>query len=343
MKYKLLFLLIFVSLLTTRNGFAQSGEVRVSGKVTDAKGAEIPGANVSLVGTTTGVITDVEGKFSLNVPGSQSILRVSFIGYKTAEMTVGNQNAVRCDIGRRFQDIGPAGCGRLRYAEEKGPDGRSKLHRQRNLNLGGATSNVAQAFQGRAAGVQVSQSNSAPGGATIVRVRGGNSISSTNEPLYVVDGFPSETGKDINPNDIEDIQILKDASATAIYGARGANGVVIITTKRGKAGKPTVVFDSYYGIQKVASTYDKMTGLQAMQITNAKNQERGLPPTYTASDLASGINTDWFKLATRDAKVQSYSLTASGGNDDTRVALSLNYFSQDGALKNTDYDRYSFV
>jgi TonB-linked SusC/RagA family outer membrane protein len=341
MKYKLLFFLIFVSLLTTRSGFAQSGEVRVSGKVTDAKGAEIPGANVSLVGTTTGVITDVEGKFSLNVPGSQSVLRVSFIGYKTAEMTVGNRTQFDFTLEEDSKTLDQLVV--VGYGTQKKKDltGAVSSVASGDLNLGGATSNVAQAFQGRAAGVQVSQSNSAPGGTTVVRIRGGNSISSTNEPLYVVDGFPSETGKDINPNDIEDIQILKDASATAIYGARGANGVVIITTKRGKAGKPTVVFDSYYGVQKVSSSYEKMTGLQAMEITNAKNSERGLPPTYTPTDLKSGINNDWFKLATRNASVQSYSLTASGGNEDTRVALSLNYFSQDGALKNTDYDRYS--
>ena len=207
--------------------------------------------------------------------------------------------------------------------------------------MGGATANVAQAFQGRAAGVQVSQSSSAPGGTTVVRIRGGNSISSTNEPLYIVDGFPSESGKEINPNDIEDIQILKDASASAIYGARGANGVVIITTKRGKAGKASISFDTYAGVQKVVNTYDKMTGLQAMQITNAKNAERGLPATFTAQDLASGISNDWFKLSTRNASVQSYSLSASGGDEKTRIAFSLGYFAQNGALKKTDFDRYT--
>ncbi|GGH48530.1 SusC/RagA family TonB-linked outer membrane protein [Dyadobacter endophyticus] len=344
---RLLFTLIFVSLFLSVPGYSQQATVasgdarRVSGTVSDIKGGGIPGANVSVVGTTTGVITDAKGMFSVDVPNSQAVLRFSFIGYKTTEVTVGNKNQFSITMeedSRTLDQLVVVGYG---TQKKKDLTGAVSSIGNESLNLGGATSNVAQAFQGRAAGVQVSQSNSAPGGSTVVRVRGGNSISSTNEPLYVVDGFPSETGKEINPNDIDDIQILKDASATAIYGARGANGVVIITTKRGKTGKPTVTLDSYYGIQKVASSYDKMTGLQAMQITNAKNQERGLPPTYTPTDLASGTNTDWFKLATRDAKVQSYSLTASGGNEDTRVALSLNYFSQDGALKNTDYDRYS--
>lgn len=341
MKLKAILSFIFVALLAIGSSFGQTGEIRVSGTVTDAKGAEIPGANVSLSGTTSGVITDAQGKFALTVPNSQSVLRVSFIGYKTAEITVGNQTVFKVTLEEDSKTLDQLVV--VGYGTQKKKDltGAVSSIASESLNLGGATSNVAQAFQGRAAGVQVSQSNSAPGGATVVRVRGGNSISSTNEPLYVVDGFPSETGKEINPNDIDDIQILKDASATAIYGSRGANGVVIITTKRGKAGKPTITFDSYYGVQKVMNPYKKMTGLQAMEITNAKNIENSLPPTFTAADLASGTNTDWFKLSTRNASVQSYSLTASGGNDDTRVALSLNYFSQDGALKNTDYDRYS--
>jgi hypothetical protein len=209
MRYKLLFLLLFVSLMTVKIGFAQSGEIRVSGKVNDTRGSGIPGANVSLVGTNSGVVTDVEGKFSLNVPGSKSILRVSFIGYKTAELTVGNQTQFSVTLEEDSKTLDQLVV--VGYGTQKKKDltGAVSSIANESLNLGGATSNVAQAFQGRAAGVQVSQSNSAPGGATIVRVRGGNSISSTNEPLYVVDGFPSESGKDINPNDIEDIQILK--------------------------------------------------------------------------------------------------------------------------------------
>lgn len=340
MKLSSLLSFICALLLATGYGFAQS-DIRVSGTVYDAKGVEVPGANVAVAGTSLGAITDLEGKFSLSVPGTKSVLRISFIGYKTAEVTVGNQTEFKItleDDSKTLDQLVVVGYG---TQKKKDVTGAVSSISSESLNLGGATSNVAQAFQGRAAGVQVSQSNSAPGGTTVVRIRGGNSISSTNEPLYIVDGFPSETGKEINPNDIEDIQILKDASATAIYGARGANGVVIITTKRGKAGKAQVTFDSYYGVQKVSSNYEKMTGLQAMEITNAKNAEKGLPALYTAKDLASGINNDWFKMATRNAKVQSYSVTASGGTEATRAALSLNYFNQDGALKNTDFDRYS--
>ncbi len=344
---RLLFTLIFVSLFLSGTGYAQQAtsasgdERRVSGTVSDAKGGEIPGANVSIVGTNTGVLTDAKGMFSLEVPNSQAVLRFSFIGYKTAEVTVGNKNQFAITMEEDAKNLEQLVV--IGYGTQKKRDltGAVSSVSSEDLSLGGATANVAQAFQGRAAGVQVSQSSSAPGGTTVVRIRGGNSISSTNEPLYIVDGFPSESGKEINPNDIDDIQILKDASASAIYGARGANGVVIITTKRGKAGKASISFDTYAGVQKVVNTYEKMTGLQAMQITNSKNAERGLPATFTAQDLASGISNDWFKLSTRNASVQSYSLSASGGDEKTRIAFSLGYFAQNGALKKTDFDRYT--
>lgn len=341
---RFLLLIIFVSLFLSGTVYSQTTagtERRVNGAVTDVKGGGIPGANVAIVGTNSGVLTDADGKFAVDVPGNQSVLRISFIGYKTAEITVGNSvqlSVVLEEDARNLDQLVVVG-----YGTQKKRDltGAVSSVSSEDLSLGGATANVAQAFQGRAAGVQVSQSSSAPGGTTVVRIRGGNSISSTNEPLYIVDGFPSETGKEINPNDIDDIQILKDASASAIYGARGANGVVIITTKRGKAGKSSISFDSYAGVQKVVDSYQKMTGLQAMQITNAKNAERGLPATFTDQDLASGISNDWFKLSTRNASVQSYSLNASGGDEKTRIAFSLGYFGQNGALKKTDFDRYT--
>jgi TonB-linked SusC/RagA family outer membrane protein len=344
MKFKLLFNLIFVSLFLSGFSYAQqtkSDPRQISGIVSDTKGVGIPGASVMVAGTNTGEMTDMDGKFTLTVPGSQSVIRISFIGYKTAEFTVGNKSDFPVTLEEDSQTLEQLIVVGYGTTKKKDLTGSVSSISSNELTLGGVTTDVAQALQGKAAGVQISQANSAPGSSAVVRIRGGNSISSTNEPLYVVDGFPSETGKEINPNDIEDIQILKDASATAIYGSRGANGVVMITTKRGKSGKTAVVFDSYYGVQKVTNPYEKMTGLQAMEITNAKNLEKNLPPLYTSSDLASGINNDWFKLSTRNAAVQSYSLTASGGNDDTRMSMSLNYFSQDGALRNTNYDRYS--
>ena len=342
-----LFKLIFVLIFLSAGGYAQQAQVasggarRVSGTVADARGGEIPGANVSVVGTNTGVITDAKGKFSVDVPNSQAVLRFSFIGYKNTEVTVGNKDQFAITMEEDAKNLEQLVV--IGYGSQKKKDltGAISSVSHENLNLGGVTSNVAQALQGRASGVQVSQANAAPGGSTVVRIRGGNSISSTNEPLYVVDGFPSETGKDINPSDIEEIQVLKDASATAIYGSRGANGVVLITTRRGKAGKTVIEYDGYYGVQKIRKKPDLMNAQETMRVANEKAVELGNPAEYSAAELASNVNTDWFKLATRNAVVHNHNINISGGNDNTKISLSGNYFAQDGALRKTDYDRYS--
>lgn len=312
----------------------------ITGKVTDQSDNPIAGVSVIALASKQGTATDENGSFTIDVQFGET-LEFSMIGYKTYTVKFGGEASLNVKLEPNAADLNAVVVVGYGTQKKKDVTGSIASVSSDQMNLGGVTSNAAQAIQGRAAGVMVSQSNSAPGGETIIRIRGGNSIKSTNEPLYVVDGFPSETGKDINPNDIDDIQILKDASATAIYGARAANGVVLITTKRGKAGKSRVLYDGYYGWQKITKGYDKMTGLQEMETTNAKENEKGNPDYYSAADLASGNNTDWFNLATRVSRVQSHNLSVSGGNTDTKVALSGNYFSQDGALKNTNYDRYS--
>ncbi|NML38791.1 TonB-dependent receptor [Chitinophaga sp. G-6-1-13] len=316
-------------------------QVEISGIVTGEKGLPLPGATITVKGTKHGVVTKVDGSFHISANPGET-LEISMVGYKATSIKFDGKNTtlkvnLEADVSN-LSDVVVVGYG---TTKKKDLTGSISSISSDQMNNGGVTSNAAQAIQGRAAGVQVSQSNSAPGGQTIVRIRGGNSINSTNEPLYVVDGFPSETGKDINPNDIDDIQILKDASSTAIYGARGANGVVMITTKRGKSGKPSIQYDGYYGVQRITKAYDKMDGLDNMKVTNAKANEKGLPDYYSAADLASGRNNDWFNLATRPGVVQNHSLSVSGGNATDHVSLSANYFDQEGALKNTDYKRYS--
>ncbi|MBO9732155.1 MAG: TonB-dependent receptor [Chitinophaga sp.] len=315
--------------------------VEIHGTVTTAKGQPLPGATVTVKGTKHGAVTKADGSFSISVNPGET-LEFSMVGFKPWSVKFdGSTTAFKVVLEEdvsNLTDVVVVGYG---TAKKKDLTGSISSISSDQMNNGGVTSNAAQAIQGRAAGVQVSQSNSAPGGQTIVRIRGGNSIKSTNEPLYVVDGFPSETGKDINPNDIDDIQILKDASSTAIYGARGANGVVMITTKRGKSGRANIQYDGYYGTQRIVKEYDKMNGLENMQVTNAKAIEKGQPAFYTADDLASGRNNDWFKLATRPGMVQSHNISVSGGTPEDRVSLSGNYFKQDGALKNTSFERYS--
>ena len=244
---------------------------KVSGVVTDNTGEPILGANVVVKGTTEGTVTDMDGKYTLDVPNNAT-LSVSFIGYTTKEVKVGNLSVINVVLEEEaigLNEVVAIGYG---YVKKKDLTGAVSTVSADDMVMGGTVSNAAQALQGKTAGVQVSQSSKAPGGTISVRVRGNNSISSTNEPLYVVDGFPSSEGLNLNPNDIESMQILKDASATAIYGARGANGVVLITTKRGRAGENKISYSGYLGAQTVDNPFEFINAKDYMNLQNALYQ-----------------------------------------------------------------------
>lgn len=318
---------------------------KVSGVVLDHAGDPIPGANVLQKGTTHGTVTDMDGKYTLEVP-SHATLVVSFIGYTTKEVKVNNQSVINVTLAEEaigLNEVVAIGYG---YVKKKDLTGSVATVSADDMVMGGTVSNAAQALQGKTAGVQVQQSSKAPGGTITVRVRGSNSISSTNEPLYVVDGFPSSEGLNINPNDIESMQILKDASATAIYGARGANGVVLITTKRGKAGENRISYNGYIGAQKIDNPFTFINAKDYMNLQNALYQEiegqEGNPNgAYTPSQLQSDVNTDWLKETTRVGLVHDHSLQFQGGTDKTKVLTSLGFYEQEGVLKNTDFNRIS--
>ena len=318
---------------------------KVSGVVTDSAGEPIPGANVVQKGTTNGTSTDMDGKYTLDVPNNATLV-VSFIGYTTKEIKVGSQSVLNISLDEEaigLNEVVAIGYG---YVKKKDLTGAISTVSADDMVLGGTVSNAAQALQGKTAGVQVSQSSKAPGGTISVRVRGNNSISSTNEPLYVVDGFPSSEGLNLNPNDIESMQILKDASATAIYGARGANGVVLITTKRGKAGENKISYSGYLGAQKVDNPFEFINAKDYMNLQNALYQEiagqEGNPNgAYTPSQLQSTVDTDWLDVCTRLALVQDHNIQFRGGSEKTKVLTSLGYYKQEGVLKNTDFNRIS--
>ena len=318
---------------------------KVSGVVTDNAGGPIPGANVVQKGTTNGTVTDMDGKYTLDVPNNATLV-ISFIGYTTKEVKVGSQPVVNVSLAEEaigLNEVVAIGYG---YVKKKDLTGAVSTVSADDMVLGGTVSNAAQALQGKTAGVQVSQSSKAPGGTISVRVRGNNSISSTNEPLYVVDGFPSSEGLNLNPYDIESMQILKDASATAIYGARGANGVVLITTKRGKAGENKISYSGYLGTQKVDNPFEFINAKDYMNLQNALYQEidgqEGNPNgAYTPSQLQSTVDTDWLDVCTRLALVQDHNIQFRGGSEKTKVLTSLGYYKQEGVLKNTDFNRIS--
>jgi TonB-dependent starch-binding outer membrane protein SusC len=317
----------------------------IKGKVTDEKGAPLPGVSVQVTGTQRGTIADENGNFSIDAKAGET-LEFSIVGYKLYKVKLGNETSLNIKLEPDAADLNSVVV--IGYGTQKKGDltGAITSLKASDLTSGGSVSNAAQALQGRAAGVMVVQNSKAPGGSMSVRVRGSNSISSTNEPLYVVDGFSTLNGADLNPNDIESMEILKDASATAIYGARGANGVIIITTKRGKAGKAQITYNGYVGLQQVNNPFDMLNGKQYMALANdlykeiagQAGQEYGV---YTQSQLESNVNTDWIKEATRQGVVQSHNIQVQGGNENTKILTSLGYFKQAGVLKNTDYSRIS--
>ncbi|SHG26426.1 TonB-linked outer membrane protein, SusC/RagA family [Salegentibacter echinorum] len=320
--------------------------ITVTGTVTEAEtGMPVPAANILEIGTSNGVMTDFDGNYSIEV-SEGAILKVSYIGYATQEVEVNGRNEI--DIALKQDAAALDEVVVVGYGIQKKSDltGAISSVNSEELTKGGSVSNVAQALQGKASGVSVTQNSNAPGGSMSIRIRGSNSVSSSNEPLYVVDGFPTTNGANINTDDIESMEILKDASATAIYGSRGANGVVLITTKRGKAGESTISYNGYTSIQKPIVPFDMLNSKEYMSLANdlyreiagQENQEFG---EYTQSQLDSDINTDWIEAATRNGKIQDHNIQFRTGSEKTKILSSIGYFDQEGILKNTNFSRVS--
>ena len=341
-----LLLLLLIFFLTPLITF---GQLTVSGVVT-SDGDLLIGATVLVQGTTSGTITDVNGQYTLDVPDGQSVLVFSYIGYETQEVPVNAQTEINIILNAsisRLDEVVVIGYGAVRKRDLTGAVG--SLNGEKFTDE--VISNLAQALQGKMAGLQAVSQGGAPGGTMIVRVRGSNSVIGSNDPLYVVDGFPIITGNvgetnllsTINPGDIESIEVLKDASATAIYGSRGSNGVLLITTKQGKPGRNKVEFESSVGFRNVEKTIDLMNSAQYLDIANERAFNDENPPFFSPSEVStfSQINTDWQDVIFRDALVQNYALRFSGGNDQTRYLVSGNYLNEEGVIKGSDFDRGS--
>jgi TonB-linked SusC/RagA family outer membrane protein len=328
----------------------QADDRIVTGTITDEKGATLPGVSVMLKGTgptgrQRGTVTDSKGQFQLSVPDKGAVFVISFVGYLSQEIAVGNRTTVGIQLvpdTKALEEVVVVGYGTQRKIETTGSIASVKAA---DL-LQTPVANVAQGLQARVAGVQITQNSGAPGGNVSVRIRGTNSINGSSEPLYVIDGIQvSNSGgitdvsplSQINPNDIESIEVLKDASSTAIYGARGANGVVLITTKRGKDGGTRVSYDGYGGVQQVNKTLDVLNAQQFAQLENDVYKR-----AIYADPTSLGKGTNWQDLIFRKAAMQSHQLSVSGGSQKTQLALSLNYFNQDGIIKNSNFTRYSF-
>jgi TonB-dependent starch-binding outer membrane protein SusC len=315
-------------------------EQKVTGTVRDENGQALPGVSVVLKGTQRGTTTNTDGRFELTVPETGSpVLVFSFVGYASQEVAVGNQGSLSISMvpeSKALNEVVVVGYGTVKRKDLTGAVAQIDSKEIDAFPV----ADVQQALRGRAPGVRVIQTSGQPGSSVQVQVRGGNSFLGNNNPLYVVDGFPLTGGIDfLNPSDIASIDILKDASATAIYGARGANGVVIITTRQGKEGRSRVSLDSYYGFQNVAKRFDLMNGAQFAEIANEQLVNDGKQPYFSATDFA---NTDWQDQIFQTAPIQNHVLTFTGGNAKTRYSVSGNYFAQDGIIINSGTDRGSF-
>jgi len=334
---KIRLLITIIVTLFFINSNAQEHEVQ--GSITDSSGNALPNVTVNVKGYKKTVVTDESGKFTISIPNNDAVLNISAVGYATETVTPGSQSALNITLmptTNQLDAVVVVGYGTTRKRDLTGSVASIKSD---NLTLGGTVANVGQAIQGKAPGVQVQQSNFAPGAAMNIVIRGGNSINTSNAPLYVVDGFITDNGAMINPNDIADIQILKDASAAAIYGARGANGVVMITTKKGAAGKLNIEASISHGIQDLSYKPSLINGDQYTEIQNAIAVEDGNPPPFPPSFQTT--NTNWWDAATQNASVDNQGVSLSSSDKNGKLYTSFYHLKQTGVLKHTGYERYS--
>lgn len=318
----------------------------VSGVVTDEKGMPVPGASVVIKGTRQGVSTNAKGEFVLRDVPKGAVLIISSLGYTPREISADGQTNItiilREHIGRLNEAV-VVGYGTVKKSDITG----SVASVNENDIKATPVTDLDRAMQGRAAGVLVTQNSARPGGAATIRIRGTGSVNAGNAPLYVVDGFPTNSINDINPADIESIEILKDASSTAIYGSRGSNGVIMVTTKRGRKGESSVNFESYYGIQSVRRKIPLLNAQQYAEFINEARVNGGGAPYFDGSSAERplpanvGKGTDWQDEVFRQAPIQNYQLSFTGGETKTRYAISGNYYNQDGILLNSYFKRYT--
>jgi TonB-linked SusC/RagA family outer membrane protein len=365
--FKFTFLVVFL-VLAAVPAFAQR---QVSGRVTGADNAAMPGVTVLVKGTSSATSTDANGEYSLTVPNNQNTLIFSFIGYLPQEVAIGNQTTINVSLredAKALDELVVIGYGTIRKSDVTGAVGAVK---ETQLQERPAAS-LNQALAGRMPGVQVSTNSGRPGGRTNVRIRGFSSINSSNNPLYVVDGVMlpqnnqnqfSQAIDYINPNDIVSVEVLKDASSTAIYGARGANGVILITTKRGQSGEGKITYNVDFSVPTIGPNRPEVLNAKEYLATEElawRNMEKYDPAGWAAGKWAylnpalrrtdprifdsNGnplYDTDWLKETTQSKLSQNHQLGFSGGNDRTTYTLSLGYRDDQGLLKTSYLTRYS--
>lgn len=367
-------------ILSTEKQEAQQNNVkkRVTGIVKDKKGEPIIGANVSIKGTTTGTTTDLDGKFFLDVE-EKDILLITYIGYVSQEIQVKNKLDIQVVLQEDTQvleEVVVVGYGTMKKRDLTGAVASIRMADQ-PVNT---SSSIAYMLSGKAAGLEINRTSAQPGAKSNMQIRGAGSVNAGNDPLIIIDGFPvSDPGNlgsgnryssgtrdnflaSLNPNDIESIEVLKDASSTAIYGARAGHGVIIVTTKRGENNAPVVKYSGSVSVQQISKGYDLLNASEYMTERNRNVYEWWLinnkiypygdnqiddsvvtfTPKYTAEQIQNPVtDTDWFKEVTRSGFQTQHSISINGGNKNTKYLISGNYMKQDGILKGNDMSRYT--
>lgn len=344
--------------ITRQHAISQQTK-RITGRVTDHVAGPIIGANVVVKGTTIGTITDLDGRYAFEIP-ENAILQVSYIGYISQELAVGNQKEILVRLvedTQKLDEIVVVGYGTVKKSDITGSVSSIKVDKLKE----GLGTSVDQMLFGKSAGVTVVQNSGEPGGGFSVNIRGASSINAGVSPLYVIDGIPIDNSRavgsgsivgfnsnrtprnpmsSLNPADIASIEILKDASATAIYGSRGANGVVLITTKSGATGQQSIEYSGTVSISSPANTLDLLNAADYKRILNAIIEEGGESEKYRVEEI-NGAGTDWQDQVTKkNAVSHEHQLSLSGGTDKTYYYASLNYAKQDGIVKGTRFERW---
>ncbi len=320
----------------SENGSQQQRQIK--GKVTTPSGETLPGVAVVIKGTTTGVTTDSQGAFTLFLPSEAKVLVFTFVGKKKQEVNIEGKSTVNIkleDENISLDEVVAIGYGTMKKSDLTGSLSSitSKAIQEHPMT------DFSQVLQGRSAGVSVINANGSPGQAPRIRIRGANSINGSNDPLYIIDGIPG--GSDVNPLDIKSVEILKDASATAIYGSRGANGVILITTLRGDANAPKIVLSSNVGVSSVGKRYEM---LNAGEYATLVNQIEGFT-AYTPAEIAAfgqSKGTNWQNEVFSNGLTQNHNASISGGSGKVRYLFSGNYVNEVGTLENTNREKSSF-
>jgi TonB-linked SusC/RagA family outer membrane protein len=341
-------IIIFLVLFSTAYGFSQT---TVNGTVSDEQGEPLPGVNVLAQGTSNGVVTNFDGEYTITITSKETVLVFSYIGFATKNIVIGNQNVHNVTLQEDTQSLDEVvvvGYGTQKKSNIIGSVTSIELEEATSI----PTTNVSEMLRGRAAGVQVNLGSARPGGTSNIVIRGNVSVAPNgNSPLIIVDGLPFDNLNDVSPDDIANIEILKDASATAIYGSRASNGVILVTTKTGKEGKVSIDYHGYTTIQSLTKNFNQYDGQQFIDLRREANRNRftgdylsdeNIFSPFELEAIANKEFVDWEDLILNDAVLQSHSLNFSTGTEKTKVYSSFNYFSQDGIIPNSGFERGNF-